>query len=126
MEAPRWRPGSGVRNLGFVNVNASAPRPIRVDQVKASQMIDGLMAGMIPTFTRRAQYNDETVRVEVSSVNFSQFYEDYMACVASLLPMNFRQVERTAAFFRSMKARSPTSIGRHWIAWPFSLKRIPV
>lgn len=101
VEAPRWRPGSGVRNLGFVDVKASELRPISVNQARASQMMDGLMAGMVPTFTRRALYNEETVRVEVSSVNFSGFYDDYLACVASLLPMNFRQVERTAIFFRS-------------------------
>jgi outer membrane protein OmpA-like peptidoglycan-associated protein len=100
VEAPRWRPGSAVRNLGFVEVDDAAKRPIRVSQTLASQMIDGLMQGMVPTFTRRALHNDETVRVEVSSVNFSQFYEDYLGCIASLLPMNFRQVERTAVFFK--------------------------
>ncbi len=100
VEAPRWRPGSAIRNLGYVPVDDAAPRPIRVNDKLASQMIDGLRQGMVPTFTRRAQFNDETIRVEVSSVNFSSMYEDYLACVASLLPMNFRQVERTAVFFK--------------------------
>lgn len=100
VEAPRWRPGSAIRDLGFVDVQAEGPRPVKLDVAIASQMVDGLLQGMMPTFTRRARLNDETVRVEVSSINFARFYEDYLSCVASLLPVNFRQVERTAVFFK--------------------------
>ncbi|WP_020407658.1 flagellar protein MotY [Hahella ganghwensis] len=99
LEAPTWRPGSMVTDLGYVAV-AQQTRPISVGQSKASQMMDSLLQGMMPTFTRRARFGDETIRVEVSSINFSQYYEDYLTCVAGLLPVNFRQVERTAVFFK--------------------------
>ncbi|WP_094709329.1 OmpA family protein [Hahella sp. CCB-MM4] len=99
LEAPGWRPGSMVTDLGYVAV-AEQTQPITIGQSKASQMMDSLLQGMMPTFTRKARFGNETVRVEVSSINFSQFYEDYLTCVAALLPVNFRQVERTAVFFR--------------------------
>jgi outer membrane protein OmpA-like peptidoglycan-associated protein len=99
LEAPKWRPGSTVRDLGYVAVNEQT-RPVKVDSRLASQMMDGLLAGMLPTFTRRARFNEDTVRVELSSVNFSNHYEDYLTCVASLLPVNYRQVERSRIFFK--------------------------
>lgn len=100
IEALRWRSGERVRDMGYVAVKGQKGRVLNVEESRAEQMIDSLMAGMMPTFTRRALYNDETVRVEVSSVNFANFYEDYSQCVASLLPVNFRQVERTAVYFK--------------------------
>jgi len=99
LEAPKWRPGYEVRNLGYVVV-LDQTRPITVNHARASQMMGSLLQGMMPTFTRKARFSDESVRVEVSSINFNQFYEDYLGCVAGLLPVNFKQVERTAIFFK--------------------------
>ncbi len=99
LEAPKWRPGYEVHSLGYVAV-LEQTRPITVNYSRASQMMDSLLQGMMPTFTRKAKFSNESVRVEVSSINFSQFYEDYLGCVAGLLPVNFKQVERTAIFFR--------------------------
>lgn len=103
IEAPQWRPGNGVRNLGYVPVKDSA-KPIVVERKNARTMMEGLMDGMTPTFTRKSWYNDESVRVRVSSVNFPNFYNDYLNCVASLLPVNFKQVERTKVLFKVDKA----------------------
>ena len=103
IEAPQWRPGNGVRNLGYVPVKDSA-KPIVVERKNARTMMEGLMDGMTPTFTRKSWYNDESVRVRVSSVNFPSFYNDYLNCVASLLPVNFKQVERTKVLFKVDKA----------------------
>ena len=103
IEAPQWRPGNGVRNLGYVPVKDSS-KPIVVERKNARTMMEGLMDGMTPTFTRKSWYNDESVRVRVSSVNFPSFYNDYLNCVASLLPVNFRQVERTKVLFKVDKA----------------------
>ena len=99
IEAPKWRPGSTVRDLGYVAV-IEKTRPVNVATPLASQMMDGLLAGMQPTFTRRARFNEETVRVALSAVNFADHYENYLTCVASLLPVNFRQVERSRIFFK--------------------------
>ncbi len=99
IEAPKWRPGNSIRDLGFVAVSEQT-RPVTVENRRATQMMESLLQGMLPTFTRRAKFNNETVRVEVSSINFKGFYEDYLTCVASLLPVNFRQVERSLVFFK--------------------------
>ncbi|WP_250657742.1 OmpA family protein [Alkalimarinus coralli] len=103
IEAPQWRPGNNVQSLGYVPVSESS-KPIVVGRTKARNMMEGLMDGMTPTFTRRSWYNDESIRVRVSSVNFPDFYNDYLNCVASLLPVNFRQVERTKVLFKVDKA----------------------
>lgn len=99
IEAPQWRPGNGVHNLGLVPVSDSN-QPITVARRNARSMMEGLMDGMTPTFTRKAWYSDDSVRVRVSSVNFPEFYNDYLGCVASLLPVNFKQVQRTKVLFK--------------------------
>lgn len=104
IEAPAWQPGVTVGDLGFVPVNRS-PRPILVPNKSAAKMLYGLMQGMNPTFTRKAWYGDETVKVKLNSINFRGLYSDYQACVATLLPVNFRQVERTKVHFESDKAK---------------------
>jgi len=103
IEAPQWRPGNGVQNLGLVPV-ADSSQPIVVARRNARNMMEGLMDGMTPTFTRKAWYSDDSVRVRVSSVNFPEFYNDYLGCVAALLPVNFKQVQRTKVLFKVDKA----------------------
>ncbi|MAM88232.1 MAG: hypothetical protein CME36_13090 [unclassified Hahellaceae] len=103
IEAPTWRPGSGVRDLGYVPVK-DEPHPVTLGLELSSQLMDALLKGMRPTFTRRAKYNDESVRVEVNSVQFANWYDQYNECAAGLLPNNFRQVEKTAVYFEVDKA----------------------
>lgn len=103
IEASQWRPGNSVQDLGYVEVEDSA-KPIKVERKRATTMMQGLMAGMAPTFTRKAWFSDETIRVQVNSINFKNVYNNYMDCVAGLLPVNFRQVERTKVHFETDKA----------------------
>ncbi|PID44522.1 MAG: hypothetical protein CSB48_01710 [Proteobacteria bacterium] len=102
LEAPDWSPGRQVRDLGFVKVVKSA-RPVTVGQRESSNMMAGLLDGLMPTLTRKAWYSEDRIRVRINPVNFSQFYNDYLACVGTLLPVNFRQVERTSLLFKSDK-----------------------
>ena len=103
IEASTWRPGNQVQNLGYVQVEDSN-KPLQVERKRATAMMQGLLAGMTPTFTRKAWYSDESIRVQVNSINFSSVYGSYLDCVASLLPVNFRQVERSKVHFESDKA----------------------
>lgn len=103
VEASSWRPGNEVQNLGYVQVEDST-KPLVVERKRATSMMQGLMAGMTPTFTRKAWYSDESIRVQVNSINFSSIYNGYLDCVAGLLPVNFRQVERSKVHFESDKA----------------------
>jgi len=59
---------------------------------------------MTPTFTRKAWFDNETIRVQLNSINFANVYSGYLECVAGLLPVNFRQVEKSRVHFVSDKA----------------------
>ncbi len=103
IEASEWRPGSSIQDLGYIEVTEST-KPLLVEHKNATMMMQGLMAGMTPTFTRKAWFSDETIRVQINSINFSSVYAGYLDCVAGLLPVNFRQVERSKVHFESDKA----------------------
>ncbi len=104
IEASSWKPGLPVQDLGYVSVSDSN-RPLLVEAKRATSMMYGLLEGMAPTFTRQAQYKqDESVRVRLNSINFKSVYDAYLECVAGLLPVNFRQVERTRVHFQVDKA----------------------
>jgi outer membrane protein OmpA-like peptidoglycan-associated protein len=104
IEASNWRPGQAIRDLGYVRVR-DGERPLIVESKRARHMIDGLMDGMKPTFTRKAWFSDEAMRVSLNSINFNKAYQGFRSCEASLLPVNFRQVERTKVLFEVDKAR---------------------
>ena len=103
VEASGWKPGNVVNDLGFVPV-VDANKPITVSRQKATAMMNGLLDGMTPTFTRRAWYDDVSIRVLINSINFRSVYNGYLDCVAGLLPVNFKQVEKTRVHFESDKA----------------------
>ncbi len=98
IESPAWRPGAGVRNLGYVRVT-HRQRAVDVGPREATAMMASLEQGMMPTLTRKAWYNNQSVRVRISSVNFMSKMSDYRACVSGLLPVNFEQVRKTRVLF---------------------------
>src|SRR5690606_22352814 len=103
IEAPSWRPGVPVRDLGFV-ASREAPQTVSVDTRRASIMMDSLLKGMSPTITRQARYEDQTLKVHLSPINFAKVYPEYLNCIAGLLPANFNQVERSVLTFDSSDA----------------------
>lgn len=103
IEASPWRPGGVVRDLGLVDVTETK-KPLRVERARAHDMMKGLLEGMMPTFTRKAWFSDASVRVSLNSIGFSSTYDEYLECISSLLPVNFRQVERSSVNFESDKA----------------------
>jgi len=103
VEASSWRPGESIQDLGYVEVRDSN-KPLIVERKRADSMMQGLLAGRMPTFTRRSKHSDERVRVKVNSINFPKVYQGYKNCVSALLPVNFRQVERTRVHFTVDKA----------------------
>lgn len=100
IEAPSWRPGEPVQDLGYV-ASRETHQAVSVDTRRASIMMDSLLRGMSPTITRQARYEDRTTKVRLSPINFSQAYQEYLNCVAGLLPANFKQVERSVINFES-------------------------
>lgn len=100
VEAPDWRSSALTHELGYVPVQ-DRDIPLRVEPDRARRMMGELANGMAPTFTRQARYGSESIRVQVSPVEFKRYYNDYLACSAGLLPVNFSQVERTVVNYPS-------------------------
>lgn len=98
IEAPPWRPGAQVHDLGYVRVE-NTRRPINVQARTARRMLASLAEGMAPTFTRQSSFGPDGIRVQLSHVNFVARNADFQQCVSTLLPVNFDQVERTSIYF---------------------------
>ncbi len=102
VKSPEWRPYEPSRGLGLVSVEESK-EPIALEHNQASQLLDELLKGKVPTFERRAFYTPrnplEPVKVAVSPVSFQEAYDNYQDCVATLLPANFKQLHRTATYY---------------------------
>ncbi|MGH1463100.1 MAG: flagellar protein MotY [Neptuniibacter sp.] len=100
-EAAPWQPGIAPRTIASVKPEGITGH-LKVETQHAQNMLAALYKGMMPTFTSPAWYGtNEPLRVSVSAVNFQSAYSDYVACTAGLLPVNFRQVARTAILFPS-------------------------
>lgn len=98
-EAPPWQPGTAPHPIGTVKVGRNSGN-IEVGTVFARQMLAFLSQGLAPTFTRSDwQGTGEPLRVGLSAANFPAAFDEYNGCVDHLLPVNYRQVARTALLF---------------------------
>lgn len=103
-EASQWQPGMAPKLLGQIRRDENGY--LQVPSTQAEQMLSALYNGMSPTFNTDSWYQSgETLRVGVSGVNFQATYQEYMNCVAGLLPVNYDQVARTAILFPSSQWR---------------------
>lgn len=98
IQAPPWRSSALTTELGYVSV-VDKQIPIQIETARAGRMMDELGMGMAPALTRKAKFGDDRVVVAVSPVNFKGFYNSYLACQTSLLPVNFEQIRQTSVRF---------------------------
>lgn len=104
-EAAPWQPGIAPRYITALKPEGLAGE-LKVEPQYTKNMLAALHKGMMPTFTGSGWYDtNESLRVAVSAVNFQTAYSDYVACTAGLLPVNYRQVARTAILFPSSQWR---------------------
>ena len=100
-QAPSWVPGISPETLEVM------PYPgygltVEVGGQVAEQMLTSLDRGRHPVVTGSAWENGrESVEVALSNINFNPAYDEFRRCMASLLPVNFDQIARTAALFPS-------------------------
>ena len=99
LEQPAWKAGKKVAMLGHVLVSGTHERPVELDTPNTKRMMEALRDGHMPTFTRRARYSENPVRVRLHSVNYDGRYSEFRQCQSELLPVNFGQVNRTAVLF---------------------------
>ncbi|MCW8886944.1 MAG: OmpA family protein [Motiliproteus sp.] len=103
-ESPAWLPGNANRQIGRVETPASSQ--IRVDQALANDMLVSLYKGQSPALTNgRWNGTKEPVKVAISSANFQDAYSSYKGCIAELLPVNYKQIARSAVLFPSAQWR---------------------
>lgn len=106
---PVWKSSAGKRPLGFVSVQ-ERKQQIDVQGFKPERMLAELFDGQELLISRKPRYGgDETSRVAITPIGFRAAYRDYTACLASLLPVNFEQIQRTSIYFGSdQSALSPS------------------
>ncbi|SIP99712.1 flagellar protein MotY [Marinobacterium stanieri] len=99
--ASPWQPGVAPVNLGRVEISAESGG-FSLGSELANAMLVALHKGMTPTFASDEWFDtNEPVEVGISAANFQSAYDDYLGCLTTLLPVNYRQVARTAVLFPS-------------------------
>ena len=103
-ESPSWLPGNSTREIGKIRNKPKSQ--VKVDQQLANDILVSLYKGQSPAFTNaRWHGTEEPIKVAISSVNFQSAYSSYVGCVAGLLPVNYRQIARSAVLFPSAQWR---------------------
>ncbi len=96
---PEWKPGGRIEHVGYVDV-AEQQEAINLTEQQANQLLHALFEGRQVEFIRRAWYDErESINVGISNVNFRGAYDQYVGCLAELLPVNYGQIERTSLMF---------------------------
>jgi len=94
---PAWSPSRNQTNqLALVSVKESL-EPVTVERQLAERMLAELQKGMLLDIKRQPRYGDtQSLKVTLSSIRFRQSHQEYLNCLAGLLPVNFKQIERSS------------------------------
>ena len=96
--AAPWQPGRGDINLGVVSVGSSEVL-FNSSQEQGARLLTGLLEGRSPLLRHRTAQGGEAIEVRLLPARFNKAYNDYLACTAKLLPVNFDQVRRSQVGF---------------------------
>jgi outer membrane protein OmpA-like peptidoglycan-associated protein len=96
--AAPWQPGRGDINLGAVRVG-DGEVPFSSTQEQASRLLTGLLEGRSPLIRHRTRQAGDSLEVRLLPVRFRKAYNDYLACTAKLLPVNFEQIRQSHVGF---------------------------
>lgn len=105
-EAPYWKPTGSSEQIGEAWV-VDDVIPLTVNAPYADVMLAKLAEGAMPTVMTEHDFASgyPEVRVGVLPVNFEDAYADYSQCVRQLLPVNYRQIERSTIFYASGRTK---------------------
>jgi outer membrane protein OmpA-like peptidoglycan-associated protein len=98
--AAPWQPTRSDINLGSVAVRGG-DIPFNSSQAQAGRLLTGLLEGRSPVVRHRTFYGGDPLEVRLLPARFAKAYEEYRACTAKLLPVNFDQVRQTRVPFPS-------------------------
>ncbi|HUE94216.1 flagellar protein MotY [Pseudomonas sp.] len=96
--AAPWQPGRGDINLGSVSVGSSEVL-FNSSQEQGARLLTGLFEGRSPLLRHRTAQGGEAIEVRLLPAKFKKAYNDYLACTAKLLPVNFDQVRHSQVGF---------------------------
>lgn len=109
--AAPWRTGQGDINLGIVLVQANS-NALYASPLQAGRLLTGLLEGRGPLIRHRTNQGDR-LEVRIMPARFSDAYQRYLECTASLLPYNFDQLKQTRiAFVDTNMVLSESATGR--------------
>lgn len=96
--AAPWQPGRGDINLGSVAVQP-AEVLLNSTQEQGMRLLTGLLEGRSPVVRHRTAMGGQSIEVRLLPARFNKAYEDYLACTAKLLPVNFDQIRKSQVGF---------------------------
>jgi outer membrane protein OmpA-like peptidoglycan-associated protein len=98
-EPPLWKHDRPSKPMGAVTM-FPGDIPVNIKNRKAWNLLVQLEQGMFPTFAYESWLKDEAeVSVALSAVNFQPVYDQFLNCVASLLPYSFDDISETFVYF---------------------------
>lgn len=105
-ESPYWKPAGDTHSIADVWV-VDDLIPLTVKAPYADFMLAKLGEGLMPTISTQSDVaaGFPAVKVAVSAVNFQSAFADYAQCVRNLLPVNYRQIERSTIFYASGRTK---------------------
>ncbi len=98
--AAPWQPMRSDINLGSVAVTAGDV-PFNSSQLQAGRLLSGLLEGRSPVVRHYTRRGGESLEVRLLPARFSKAYEDFRACTAKLLPVNYEQIRKSQVGFPS-------------------------
>lgn len=96
--AAPWQPERSDLNLGVVAV-AAGDIAFNSSQLQAGRLLSGLLEGRSPVVRHRTRHGGEALEVRLLPARFAKAYEEYRACTAKLLPVNFEQIRQSQVGF---------------------------
>jgi sodium-type flagellar protein MotY len=96
--AAPWQPGRGDIHLGAVSVG-NGEVPFNSSHEQGARLLTGLLEGRSPLVRHRTLNGGDSLEVRLLPVKFHKAYEDYQACTAKLLPVNFEQIRQAQIGF---------------------------
>jgi outer membrane protein OmpA-like peptidoglycan-associated protein len=96
--AAPWQPQRGDINLGSVAVQP-AEVLFNSTQEQGTRLLTGLLEGRSPLVRHRTAMGGQAIEVRLLPARFNKAYNDYLACTAKLLPVNFDQIRKSEVGF---------------------------
>ncbi|MDN3640990.1 OmpA family protein [Simiduia curdlanivorans] len=107
--APVWRPRMKNIELGLVPVTQGL-LPVSLNDQLSNRALTELQGGRELVFTRYPWYGAvESSQVALSPIKFQPAYQQFLKCLAGLLPVNYDQIAKTSVYFPSSGDDFPLS-----------------